>query len=491
MYDMTPYLRQIDRVIAQGPYLDTWESLSRIRVPRWYEQAKFGIFIHWGVYSVPAFGNEWYSRNMYVEGSREYEHHLKTYGQHKDFGYKDFIPLFKGEKFNAGEWAELFEAAGARYVVPVAEHHDGFQMYQSDISHFNAAEMGPCRDVLGELKEELAKRGITLGASTHRVEHWFFMNPGRKFDSDIHEPLNRGDLYWPSVELEPPHNLFNDTHPSDEFMQDWLVRTCEIVDRYHPQLVYFDWWIEHPSVKPWLRKFAAYYYNRAHEWGVEAAINYKHEAFMFGSAVPDVERGQFAHAKPYFWQTDTATARNSWGYTENNDFKSAKGLICDLVDIVSKNGTMLLNIGPRADGSITEEDQAILREIGQWLSVNGEAIYGSKVWRLSAEGPTEIQEGQFTDQVEKTFTPEDIRFTVAGGYLYATVLQWPEDGSVCIRSLAHTEEHNLPVFQGMIDAVEVLGSARTPVWTRNEKGLHVSDPSVQSDKPVVIKIHLI
>ena len=491
MYDMKPYLAQIDRVIEQGPYKDTWESLGDFQPPKWYRDAKFGIFIHWGIYSVPAFANEWYSRCMYIEGDRAFEHHVKTYGPQNKFGYKDFIPMFKAEKFSADAWADLFQKAGAKYVVPVAEHHDGFQMYQSEISHWNAAEMGPCRNVLGELKEAVEKRGMTLGASTHRVEHWFFMGNGKKFDSDVKEPMARGDFYWPAMpEPADHHDLFSEPTPTEEFLQDWLVRCCELVDKYQPKLVYFDWWIQHHSVKPYLKKFAAYYYNRAAEWGVEVAICYKHEAFMFGCAVPDVERGQFAEIKPFFWQTDTAIATNSWCYTEGNYFKSARSLICDLVDIVSKNGTLLLNVGPKADGTISPEDTAVLTEIGDWMAVNSEAIYGTKVWRKYGEGPTKVKEGQFTDGVEKVFTSEDIRFTVKGENLYCTVLSWPEDGHVVIKSLCHTADANLPHFHGIVTDVDVLGCAEKPVWVRQNDGLHVTVSGVKTDKPVVIRVKI-
>ena len=490
MYDMKPYFAEIDRVIEQGPYKDTWESLGRFQVPDWYRGAKFGIFIHWGVYSVPSYASEWYSRSMYIQGTREYEHHLKTYGPHKDFGYKDFIPMFKAEKFSADAWADLFQKAGAKYVVPVAEHHDGFQMYQSDISHWNAAEMGPCRNVLGELKEAVEARGMTLGASTHRVEHWFFMGHGKEFDSDIKEPMQRGDFYWPAMPEQNHHDLYSEPTPTDEYLQDWLCRCCEIVDKYRPKLVYFDWWIQHHAVKPYLKKFAAYYYNRAAEWGVQVAINYKHEAFMFGCAVPDIERGQFAEIKPFFWQTDTAIARNSWCWTEGNQFKSAKGLICDLVDIVAKNGTLLLNVGPKPDGTISEEDTAVLTEIGNWMAVNSEAIYDTKVWRKYGEGPTKVKEGQFTDGVEKVFTPEDIRFTVKGENLYCTVLSWPEDGHVVIKSLGHSADANLPEFHGIVKDVDVLGSDVKPVWERKEGGLHVTVPGIKTDKPVVVRVKI-
>lgn len=245
MYDMQQDLDRIEAVIAKGPYKDNWESLSAYTVPEWYKQAKFGIFIHWGVYSVPAFSNEWYARNMYEQGSKEYEHHIEKYGPQKDFGYKDFIPMFKAERFDPEEWAALFKEAGARYVVEVAEHHDGFQMYKSRVSHWNAAEMGPCRNVMGDLEYACQREGLVFGTSSHRAEHWFFMGGGRRFDSDIHEPLERGDFYWPSWPLESDHHdLFAKPVPTKEYLDDWLVRTCEIIDTYQPKILYFDWWIQ-------------------------------------------------------------------------------------------------------------------------------------------------------------------------------------------------------------------------------------------------------
>ncbi len=481
------YLKKIDKVIENGEFKDNWQSLSRYHVPDWYRDSKFGIFIHWGIYSVPAFGGEWYSRNMYIQGSKEFEHHIKTYGKHKDFGYKDFIPMFKAEKFSPEEWLDLFEAAGAQYIVPVAEHHDGFQMYKSDISNWNSYQMGPKRDIIGELSAEAKKRGIVNGASSHRIEHWFFMGHGREFESDITDAEKYGDFYYPAMP-EPDHqDLFSKPAPSREFMEDWLVRCAEIVDRFCPRIIYFDWWIQHSALKPYLKKFAAYYYNRSSEWG-GGVINYKHDAFMFGSAVVDIERGQFADAKPFIWQTDTAVAKNSWGYTENNSYKRASDIICDLVDIVSKNGRLLLNIGPKADGSIPDEDRDILLEIGKWLKVNGEAIYGSKVWRYSSEGPTKIQEGQFADNAEKNYTSADIRFTVNNGYLYATVLKYPENGEVTVVSLREADASRLPLFHGIIKDVDVLGFGEKPHFFRDGNGLHIRTKTVKSDCPVVFKI---
>ena len=485
--DQQTALRNIDRVIANGPFSADWDSLSAYEAPAWYRNLKFGIFTHWGLYSIPAFANEWYSRNMYIQGTPEFEHHVKTFGPQNQFGYKDFIPLFKAERFDPDAWAELFASAGAQYIVPVAEHHDGFQMYKSELSHWNAAEMGPKRDILGELAAAYRKRGLVVGASSHRVEHWFFMGHGREFDSDVREPMQLGDFYWPAAKEQNHQDILSVPAPTDEFLTDWLLRCCELVDRYQPRIVYFDWWIQHSAVKPYLKKFAAYYYNRAAEWGTSAVINYKHDAFAFGCAVPDMERGQFADVKPFAWQSDTAIAKNSWCYTENNDYKSAASILCDLADIVSKNGRLLLNVGPKADGSFGEEDLAVLHAIGDWMRVNGEAIYDTQIWRTASEGNTKIAEGQFTDSVDKVFTPEDIRFTCKGSAVYAIVLRWPEDGVVRVRSLAEGDPEHLPVYHGLVKDVRVLGFDDQPRWERTHDALVVHGPAIETDSPVVLR----
>lgn len=485
---MKDYLKRIEEVIESGTYKSVWESLQNYRVPVWYENAKFGIFIHWGVYSVPAFGSEWYPRNMYMQGSPEFEHHRKTYGEHKEFGYKDFVPMFTADKFDAKEWADLFKKSGAQYVMPVAEHHDGFQMYDSELSEWNAAKKGPKKNILGELYEAFDENGLVCCASTHRIEHWFFMGHGKFFDSDVKEPLRRGDLYWPAAPEQDQFDSFSEPYPTEEFLEDWLVRCCELVDKYRPKIVYFDWWIHHESVKPYLRKFMAYYYNRAEEWGEEVVVNYKHDAVAFGAAVPDIERGQFAQPKPYIWQTDTAVANNSWCYTEGNEYKTAEQIICDLVDIVCKNGRLLLNIGPKADGTIPEEDKNILLKIGEWLDVNGEAIYGAKMWRTSAEGPTEIVEGHFTDMDAKVFTSEDFRFTANNGCIYATCLNMNGKDSVCIQSLAQTSDMLKTAFSGIIMNVEVLGYDKCPEWTHDKEGLKIKTVKMDTTFPVVFKV---
>ncbi len=220
---MTQQLTTID-----GPFQNTWESLKNYRIPRWYEDAKFGIFIHWGVYSVPAFGNEWYPRNMYQKGTPEFEHHVKTYGSHKDFGYKDFIPSFTGTHFSSKDWVSLFKRAGARFVMPVAEHHDGFAMYDSSFTRWKAPLMGPKRDIIGELKRACDDHGLFFSISSHRAENWFFFDGGKQFDSDVMNP-EYADFYGPAQQA-PPNNehghIGRDPHseprPTPDFLESWL-----------------------------------------------------------------------------------------------------------------------------------------------------------------------------------------------------------------------------------------------------------------------------
>ena len=462
--------------LPEGPFQPTWESLENYRVPEWYVDAKFGIFIHWGLYSVPAFGNEWYPRNMYIVDSPEFKHHLATYGPHTQCGYKDFIPMFKAESFDPDHWAGLFRKAGAKFVVPVAEHHDGFAMYNCGYSEWCAAKMGPKRDMIGELAEAVRRQWLVFGLSSHRAEHWWFFDGGMQFPSDVQEPRYAG-LYGPA---QP-----RSTQPHEAFLEDWLLRSCELVDKYQPQLVWFDWWIEQPYFAPYLRKFAAYYYNRGAQWNRGVAINYKHQAFPERAAVYDIERGQLTDIRPLFWQTDTSISKNSWSYVQNQNYKTAASIIGDLVDIVSKNGALLLNIGPRPDGTIPEPEEEILLEIGGWLAINGEAIYGARPWKVFGEGPTQVIGGSFGDTKRQAFTAQDIRFTTKGDVLYAVILGWPERGEAVIQSLSS----NLKLYPGEIGTVEMLGVKEPLRWVRSARGLRVKMPAEQPcDHAVVLRI---
>ncbi len=462
----------LSSICAQERYQANWESLKKYQAPDWFRDAKFGIFIHWGVYSVPAFGSEWYPRQMYLQGSDEYKHHIQTYGPQNKFGYKDFIPMFKAEHFDADAWAVLFKKAGAKYVVPVAEHHDGFAMYKTALSKWNAAEMGPHKDIIGLLSEAVRKQGMIFGLSSHRIEHWWFLNGGRRFDSDVNDP-KYADFYGPAREEYET--------PSPEYMNDWLLRSTELVNKYQPQLFWFDWWIEQPAMDPYRKSFASFYYNKGIEWNKGVVINYKNIAYPDGVAVLDLERGKLGGIRELPWQTDDATGNQSWGYTTTNTFKSAKYVITNLVDIVSKNGNLLLNIGPRSDGTITDEETQVLLGTGKWLDVNGEAIYGTRPWKLFGEGPTESASGSFADQ-KIPFTAKDIRFTTKGDVLYAIVLGVPAEKTT-IRSLS------LKAGNGIIQSIALTGSSDKIAWSQKADALLI-EPSKNypTENTVVYKI---
>ena len=467
-------LKQVDNADDQGPFRADWESLQKYEVPEWYKDAKFGIFIHWGVYSVPAFGNEWYPRNMYVPGSPEYKHHLATYGPQDKFGYKDFVRMFKAEHFDPAAWAELFKKSGAKYVVPVAEHHDGFAMYDSGLSDWTAAKMGPHRDTTGELGKAVRAAGLHFGVSSHRVEHNLFLGVGRNVPSDVNDPQYAA-FYGPAHNwLSAPWGVpLNDdfTYVSSAWADDWLARSAELVEKYHPDIVYFDWWIGQASIRPNLTKFAAFYYNSSLTYGDHAGvINYKDYAMQEHSAVLDLERGQLGDIRPLYWQTDTSVSNKSWGYIKDDTFKSPEFVVHQLIDIVSKNGNLLLNIGPRSDGTIPDEVQQVLLDVGAWLNVNGESIYGTRPWRIYGEGPTKVAAGSFHDTDTTRYTAEDFRFTTKGDVLYAIGLGWPTNGEAVIHSLASAvgNEH--------VRSVILVGSDAKLQFEQRANGLRVRLP---------------
>ena len=480
----TEILADVDREGNDGPFRSDWASLSKFEAPEWYKDAKFGIFIHWGVYSVPAFGSEWYPRLMYLKGSEVNKHHVEKYGPLTQFGYKDFIPMFKAEKYDPQAWAKLFKESGAKYVVPVFEHHDGFTMYDSGLSDWTAKKMGPKRDLAGDLATAVRAEGLHLGASSHRIEHDWFLDGGREQPSDVNDP-KYAEFYGPAEPqvLDPSlpgaNELHDDwTYVSPKYAEDWLARSAEIVEKYHPDLIYYDWWIGQASVRPYLAKFAAFYYNESTKHGQQGLINYKDQAMEQSSGVLDIERGQLAEIHPAYWQTDTSVSNKSWGYIENDTFKTPAFVVHQLADIVSKNGNLLLNIGPRADGTIPQEVQDVLLSVGAWLKINGEAIYGTRPWKIYGEGPTKVKPGSFHDTDTLDYTAEDFRFTTKGSHLYAIEYAWPAGHEAVIRSLAK----GAPDMR-MVSGVELLGSDAQLTFTQGSDGLHIQLPSKPADQP--------
>ena len=449
-------------------YTADWNSLRNYEIPAWFKDAKLGLFIHWGAYAVPAWDNEWYPRFMYRDetarkGANYFRHHCRAWGHPGQFGYKDFIPRFRAERWDPEAWLDLFEAAGARDVVPVGEHHDGFPMYESRYTPWNAAAMGPRRDVVGELCAATRRRGLKFGVSSHRAFNWRYYT--YRDDFDTADPAY--------AELYAPRHAEDEPAPR-AWIEDWYARTQEMIDRFKPDVLWFDFGWQYDEFAPWRPQVCAYYYNQALQWGREVVLQYK-DKLPDGVAVYDVERGKLDAIRPDYWQTDTAVSYKSWSYIENDEFKSAATLIHDLVDIVSKNGNLLLNVGPRADGVIPAEVAGLLRAVGAWLRVNGEAIYGTRHWERYGEGPTGVSAGHMTERDNAPFTAADLRFTRTSDALFVILMGWP-GRQVTVRSLT---PDRWPAAR--IGAVSMLGLDGQLAWRQSEQGLAVELPTQRPD----------
>ncbi|MBA6316144.1 alpha-L-fucosidase [Cellulophaga baltica] len=450
-----------DTEIGTQKYTADWESLQQYEVPAWYKDLKFGIYFHWGPYSVPAYENEWYSRWMYVDGHLINKHHKETYGALDTFGYKDFIPMFKAEKFDAEVWADLFVKAGAQFAGPIAEHADGFAMWDSQLTKWDAKDMGPKIDVVGAMEKAIKSRGLKFITTYHR--HWLYAwYPTWDESTDASNPLYEG-LYGPKV----PEGTFvmanKPTHPlpSAAFNQEWLDRLTELTTKYDPDIVWFDNKMDIIGEK-YRKQFLADFYNRGLKKGKEVVVTYKFEDLAVGSAVLDLERSRMSEKKEFMWLTDDSIDWKAWSNIQNPEYKSTNRLIDFLVDVVSKNGAVLLNITPTAAGEIPSQVQERLLQMGEWLAVNGEAIYGTRPWKIYGEGPAEVVEGHLSEHKNPDNTAEDIRFTTNEDILYATVLDWPEK-EVFIKSLGSQEQK--------IKSIHLLGSQEVINWKQSETAL--------------------
>jgi len=437
-----------------GPVKPDWDSIrAHYSVPEWFREAKFGIFIHWGLYSVPAAQSEWYPRYMYRTPAT-IARHTERYGPPDRFGYKDFIPLFTAQHYDPAAWADLFVRAGAKYVVPVAEHHDGFAMYDSKLTKWDAKDMGPKRDLLGELMVEVRKRGLKFGISNHRIENWDFMYPAAGVKTDLFDP-RYADFYGPP---QPPRArqpsagaeimTGDDAPQSAAFREEWLARTYEQIDKFKPDLLWFDNGINPRGLDPLKLRVAAYYYNRAIEWGKPVTLTTKRDAFLAGT-IKDYERQWQApfslQQEPY--QVDDALG-DKWGYVEGMGNLSAQTVLSRLIENVSRGGNLLLNISPRSDGTIPDAQVQVLLEVGAWLKVNGEAIYGTRAWK------------QDNDAI--------IRFTRHGDTLYAILLAWPEE-PLTISAI--------PQNIGRVTKISLIGSDDAVSFKQNDAGLTLTLPA--------------
>lgn len=501
--------------IAKGPFKPTWDSLTGYQTPDWFRDAKFGIWAHWGPQCQPERG-DWYARKMYIEGSEQYKFHVEKYGHPSKFGFKDVINEWKAENWNPNELVALYKKAGAQYFFALANHHDNFDLYNSKYHRWNSMNLGPKKDLIGGWAKAAKEQGLRFGVSVHAAHAWTWYETAQgadksgsfaniNYDGKITKADGKGK-WWAGYD---PQELYVQNHalsaessntekihkqwdwgeganvPSKDYCEKFLNRTIDLINKYDPDLIYFDdsafplWPISDAGLK-----IAAHFYNRS------IKNKGKLESIIFGKILDekqrkcmvwDIERGQSNQIEPLPWQTDTCIGK--WHYDrrifEGKRYKSAKTIIQTLADVVSKNGNLLLNVPVRGDGTIDAIERAVVEEIGEWMAINSESIFSTRPWKVFGEGPAiqaaaPLSAQGFNEGKGKPFGVHDIRFTTKGDTLYAIVLGWPKDNQIIIKSLAKGN----PNFTREIQQVTLLGGGELKS-EQTESGLIIN---VQ-DKP--------
>jgi alpha-L-fucosidase len=495
--------------VAPGPFEANWDSIrEHYTVPQWFIDAKFGITMHWGLFSVAAYHNEWYEKYMYTTFA---DWHAKNFGPQDTFGYKDFIPLFTAKDFNADDVAELVKESGAKYFVPTVEHHDGFSLWKSATNPWNAADMGPHRDLVGEMAVATRKVGLKFGVASHNMEHYTFVNPTPGLKTDVDDPKN-ANFYW--------HD--HSDARLQEFLEDWVKKNIELIDQYKPDVMWFDNGLNGRQFDPLKMKVAAYYYNRALAWKKQVTIETKDSAFLAGSVL-DFEklnpRGP-TQILNGVWDAEEPIG-STWGYSAANPvetFRDARSIIGELSTILSMNGSLLLNLSPTGTGAINADQRIALKEVGKWLAVNGEAVYGTHNWVVDGEGFTPLPPRAARMRapgVAATAGAEEgpravaapvapavpveaqgakavvYRFTVKGEALYAIAQSWPGETAVIAMlgtgAAAKFPDGKLP--EGKIASVTMLGHKGNLRFTQDAEGLKVTLPADRPcDYAYVLKI---
>lgn len=512
-----------------GKYEPTWESLSQYgKAPEWFQDAKFGIWAHWGPQCQPEQG-DWYARHMYDEGSTQYKWHVENYGHPSEFGFKDVINLWKADKWNPEQLMALYKKVGAKYFFTLGNHHDNFDLWDSKYQPWNSTNMGPKKDIVGGWEKAARANGMYFGVSIHSAHAWTWMETAQRsdkegpkagipYDGNITKEDGKGK-WWEGYD---PQDLYAQNHPlsvesentgkihsqwawgngaavpSEEYCQNFFDRNVDMMNKYNPDLVYYDdtsmplWPVSDAGLRS-----VAHFYNKSLKDN-----NGKNEAVVFAkvltddqkeSLVWDVERGVPDQIQDKPWQT--CTCLGHWHYHkptyDHNGYKSAKMVVHMLIDIISKNGNMLLSVPMRGDGTIDDKEQAILENIAAWMAINEEGVFGTRVWKIFGEGPaTEasnpLHAQGFNEGRNKPYTSEDIRFVTKGNSLYAHVLAWPENGKVIIKSLAAGN----PLYENEIKTVELVGSNEAIKYDRTPEGLIVdlTDKEKLNDISLVIKI---
>ncbi len=505
--------------MMKGKFQPTWSSLENYQVPEWFRNAKFGIWAHWGPQCVEGSG-DWMARSMYLEGSAEYKHHVEHYGHPSEVGFKDIIPLFKAEKWNPDKLVEFYKKIGAQYFFALGNHHDNFDLWDSKYQAWNSKNMGPKRDILAEWEQAARKYELPFGISFHADHAWTWYEPSQRYDRNgpkagvpYDGTLTKADGKGKWWEGYDPQDLYAQNHPmskgswvdgmihsqwawgngaclpTQEYCTNFYNRTVDAINRYNPDLIYFDVTVVpfYPISDAGL-KIAAHFYNHnmaTHKGKLEAVMLSKIlDENQRKAIVWDVERGAPNEIMEQPWQS--CSCIGGWHYNtsiyENNWYKSAADVVKLLVDIVSKNGNLLLSVPLRADGTFDEKEEKILNEFGDWMNINKEAILDTRPWEIFGEGPIaeadiKINAQGFNEGSYSKATAQEIRFTQTKKDLYATVLAWPTEKQILIKSLSDESK----LFPGKISRVELLGYGKVS-FTRRDKGLLINMPDKQVNK---------
>ncbi|CDD94347.1 alpha-L-fucosidase [Bacteroides intestinalis CAG:315] len=505
--------------MMKGKFQPTWSSLETYQVPEWFRNAKFGIWAHWGPQCVEGSG-DWMARSMYLEGSAEYKYHVEHYGHPSEVGFKDIIPLFKAEKWNPDALVAFYKKIGAQYFFALGNHHDNFDLWDSKYQAWNSKNMGPKRDILAEWEQAARKYELPFGISFHADHAWTWYEPSQRYDRNgpkagvpYDGTLTKADGKGKWWEGYDPQELYAQNHPmskgswvdgmihsqwawgngaslpTQEYCTNFYDRTVDAINRYNPDLIYFDVTVVpfYPISDAGL-KIAAHFYNHnmaTHKGKLEAVMLSKIlDENQRKAIVWDVERGAPNEIMEQPWQS--CSCIGGWHYNtsiyENNWYKSAADVVKLLVDIVSKNGNLLLSVPLRADGTFDEKEEKILNEFGDWMNINKEAILDTRPWEIFGEGPIteadiKINAQGFNEGSYSKATAQEIRFTQTKKDLYATVLAWPTEKQILIKSLSDESK----LFPGKISRVELLGYGKVP-FTRTDKGLLINMPDKQINK---------
>ena len=460
---------------TQETYQPNWESLSaHNEAPEWFADSKLGIYFHWGVYSVPAYVNEWYPSTMYIDGHVVNEYHKKTYGDPSEFNYHDFVPMFTAEQFDAEDWAQLFQDAGAKFAGPVAQHHDGFAMWDSEVNPWNAADRGPNRDITGLLASSIKKRGMKLITTFHHARN------GQRYAKDstkwgLHNSHYTYNPRFATSSTDPDTSKLYGNLPEGEFDQYWFDQLKEVIDQYSPDIIWFDTWLN-MIPESYRQQFAAYYLNEAKKKGQEVVIAYKQNDLPKSLGILDIEQGGKKDLSETVWLTDVTLSEKSWCYIEGQKYKTADLVIRNMIDVWSKNGVVLLNISPTAQGVINQEQRKVLTDIGKWMKANAEAVYNTRPFDIYGFGDASAAEGHYGGQSATVeYTARDGRFLRSkdGKFIYLFMLGMPEVGSeIMIKDFAEFQYMPPEGFK----KVTVLGSGKEVDWHLDQRWFYLTVP---------------